>query len=375
MILRRYIIRQVLVTTALVVGFLMVMVLGGRLIRYFGMAAEGGLQVDFLLRLIGYNLPYFLELILPVSFFIALMLTFGRLYADSEMATINASGISRERLALLIAPLIVVLFLAEGYLSLIAKPWGVRSSETIWQQQALLQVFDLIRPKEFVSSGNYHLYVGEVGEDREYLSDVIIIQTADQPTTEGQAWQELPKEVVIVASRATQAPSDNALMQLDLHDGKRYEFSPSSRGYNEAGFERYRISLEGKEVSKRALKIETNTLSELLARHDKEAHAELGYRFSLPFLMVLAMLFALPLSVVNPRQGRWLKLVPAMFVFVAAALVLISLKNPIEKGRVGVWAYPVAVVLLMALALYMNYHTRMMVVLKRRKALSDKGHA
>ncbi len=69
MILRRYITRQVATTTLLVLSFLVVMLLGGRLIRYFGMAAQGGLQVDFLFRLIGYNLPFFLELILPISFF------------------------------------------------------------------------------------------------------------------------------------------------------------------------------------------------------------------------------------------------------------------------------------------------------------------
>lgn len=55
-------------TTALVLGFLVVMLLGGRLIRYFGMAAEGGLDVGVLFTLIGYNLPYFLELIFPLSF-------------------------------------------------------------------------------------------------------------------------------------------------------------------------------------------------------------------------------------------------------------------------------------------------------------------
>ena len=60
MILRRYVIREVATTTALVLGFLVVMLLGGRLIRYFGMAAEGGLDVGVLFLLIGYNLPSFL---------------------------------------------------------------------------------------------------------------------------------------------------------------------------------------------------------------------------------------------------------------------------------------------------------------------------
>ena len=131
------------------------------LIRYFGLAAEGGLKVDFLFSLIGYNLPYFLELILPLSFFIALMLTFGRLYADSEMAVLNASGISAMGLAKLLFGFVLVVFLLQGGLTLFAKPWGVRSADEIWHKQSLAKVFDLIRPKEFITSGKYHLYVGE----------------------------------------------------------------------------------------------------------------------------------------------------------------------------------------------------------------------
>ena len=57
MILRRYMTRQVASTTALVLGFLVVMMLGGRLIRYFGIAAEGSLDICLLVTIIGYNLP------------------------------------------------------------------------------------------------------------------------------------------------------------------------------------------------------------------------------------------------------------------------------------------------------------------------------
>ncbi len=61
-ILRRYMTRQVASTTALVLGFLVVMMLGGRLIRYFGIAAEGNLDIGLLFTIIGYNLPYFWSL-------------------------------------------------------------------------------------------------------------------------------------------------------------------------------------------------------------------------------------------------------------------------------------------------------------------------
>lgn len=350
MILRRYITRQVSVSTMLVVGFLAVMVLGGHLIRFFGLVAEGELQLAFLFRLIGYTTPFVLELILPLAFFVALMLTFGRLYADSEMSAINASGVSRGRLGLLLMPLIALLFVFESYLSLVAKPWGARLSEGIWQEQAMAQVFDLVRPREFISSGDYHLYVGSIGENREYLADVIIVQMGKDGN----------KDRLIFASRATQVPSQANTIQLDLHQGRRYEVSPDSTAYSEVGFDTYRMSIQTSAERTPSNKTETVPLRELWGRADTEAMAELGYRLSLPWLMVLAVMMALPMSAVSPRQGRWLKLVPAILVFVVVALILISLKKPIAKQKVGLWAYPLTIVMLMGISLYLNYHGRLM---------------
>ena len=418
MILRRYMTRQVASTTALVLGFLVVLMLGGRLIRYFGIAAEGGLDVSLLFTIIGYNLPYFLELILPLAFFIALMLVFGRLYVDQEMAVINASGVSRGKLARLMTPLILVLFVGEAALSIVGKPWGVRSSETIWQQQALMSAFDLIRPNEFISSGNYHLYVGSLSEDRKQLQDVVLIQT--QPTPKGTAVQsstlneldntklaeqlarselpELPKalpessnqsmskDTITLAKRAEQVDTgESGLTQLDLFQGRRYEVGAGSLKYNQVSFERYRITLT--EASKEVVSednIETQAVKPLwqvatgatpVANVNalRAAQGELGYRFALPWLMIIAPMLAVPLAQVRPRQGRWLRLFPSILLFVSCALGIISLKNAVSKGSVSVWAYVWLILGFMALALYLNWGSRIQHRVRFR--LSDKQDA
>ena len=418
MILRRYMTRQVASTTALVLGFLVVLMLGGRLIRYFGIAAEGGLDVSLLFTIIGYNLPYFLELILPLAFFIALMLVFGRLYVDQEMAVINASGVSRGKLARLMTPLILVLFVGEAALSIVGKPWGVRSSETIWQQQALMSAFDLIRPNEFISSGNYHLYVGSLSEDRKQLQDVVLIQT--QPTAKGTAVQsstlneldntklaeqlarselpELPKalpessnqsmskDTITLAKRAEQVDTgESGLTQLDLFQGRRYEVGAGSLKYNQVSFERYRITLT--EASKEVVSednIETQAVKPLwqvatgatpVANVNalRAAQGELGYRFALPWLRIIAPRLAVPLAQVRPRQGRWLRLFPSILLFVSCALGIISLKNAVSKGSVSVWAYAWLILGFMTLALYLNWGSRIQHRVRFR--LSDKQDA
>ena len=367
MILRRYMIREVATHTALVLGFLIVLMLGGRLIRYFGIAAEGGLDVSLLFTIIGYNLPYFLELILPLAFFIALMLVFGRLYVDNEMAVINGSGMSRGKLGRLIAPLIILLFIFEAGLSIVGKPWGVRESENVWQQQALTSAFDLIRPNEFISNGNYHLYVGSLSDDRIELRDVVLIQTQDNTKgkkNEKETSDSLPqstaatadsaventdkvakspviKDTIILAKRALQVDTDptSGITQLDLFQGRRYEIGADSLKYNQVGFERYRISLaESPKDTVTEDNIETQKIGALwqaaTTGNDtvptaalQAARAELGYRFALPWLMIIAPMLAVPLAQVRPRQGRWLRLFPAILLFVSCALGIISLKS------------------------------------------------
>ncbi|WP_367104872.1 LPS export ABC transporter permease LptF [uncultured Psychrobacter sp.] len=396
MILRRYMTRQVASTTALVLGFLVVMMLGGRLIRYFGIAAEGRLDVSLLFTIIGYNLPYFLELILPLAFFIALMLVFGRLYIDQEMAVINASGVSRGKLARLITPLILALFVGEAALSIVGKPWGVRSSETIWQQQALTSAFDLIRPNEFISSGNYHLYVGSLSDDKTQLQDVVLIQTepkdkaANRTTPESieipaDFSEDLPNnpiatqvssspistDTITLAKRAEQVETGNSgVTQLDLFQGRRYEVGAGSLKYNQVSFDRYRISLtESSQETVTEDNIETQAVGPLwqaatgsaqVSSIDaiRAAQGELGYRFALPWLMIIAPMLAVPLAQVRPRQGRWLRLFPSILLFVSCALGIISLKNAVSKGSVTVWAYAWLILGFMALALYLNWGSR-----------------
>ncbi|MEK6219530.1 MAG: LPS export ABC transporter permease LptF [Psychrobacter cryohalolentis] len=405
--------QQVASTTALVLGFLVVMMLGGRLIRYFGIAAEGNLDIGLLFTIIGYNLPYFLELILPLAFFIALMLVFGRLYVDQEMAVINASGVSRGRLGRLMTPLILALFVGEAALSIVGKPWGVRSSENVWQQQALTSAFDLIRPNQFISSGNYHLYVGSLSDDKKQLQDVILIQSEpekkgsgannntaknsamnlenniDVKTAEQLNIPELPtalasnnisKDTITLAKRAEQVDTGNSgVTQLDLFQGRRYEVGAGSLKYNQVGFDRYRITLT--ESSKEVItedNIETQAIGPLWQAATgntqvgsnnaiRAAQGELGYRLALPWLMIIAPMLAVPLAQVRPRQGRWLRLFPSILLFVSCALGIISLKNAVGKGSVSVWAYAWLILGFMALALYMNWGSRVQHRLRFRK--------
>ena len=357
MILRRYMTQQVAANTAIVLLFLMALMLGGRLIRYFGIAAEGRLDVGLLFAIIGYNIPTFLELILPLSFFIALMLVLGRMYVEQEMSVLFASGISRGRLTRLMIPLITGLFVFQMGISLWAKPWGLSNSEHIWQTQSLGSLLDLVRPKTFISSGNYHLYVDEFDKEKRELKNIYVVQ--QQTDKSGKIAKN---DVIITATRAYQVPSKDtdSSMQLDLFQGRRYELGTNNAKYNQASFEKYRITLE-KPASEKITEtnVETQTTAKLLAHTQKpEVKAELGYRFTMPWLIIIAAMLATPLAQVRPRQGRWLRLLPSVLIFASCAISIISLRTAIGKERISEYAYIWLIVGFIVFALLLNWQSR-----------------
>ncbi len=336
LIIRRYLVKQVVSTSLVVVSLLTLIMMGGRLIKYSCVAAQGRLDASILFSIIGYRLPEFLTLILPLGFFIALMLVFGRLYVDHEMAVFNSSGISRNKLGRLLVPMTVVFLAVQSFLMLWAAPWGLRQFEELTSAQAVRTGFDLVRPKEFVSSGAYTIYASDLSEDRKNLKDIFFYQKADR---EGQP------DVVILAKEATriEMPNDSANV-VDLTEGRRYEIFANSPKYTHIEFQSYRLRLENnKEAKFESTEVEALPTSKLWQnRDDAVVSSELWWRVYVPFAMVVALILSLALSEVSPRQGRYLKLFPALLIFASLIVVLMAIKTRISKEELGAWAYPVA---------------------------------
>ncbi len=63
--------------------------------------------------------------------------------------------------------------------------------------------------------------------------------------------------------------------------------------------------------------------------------------YSLPLSVFIVTLMAIPLSRVNPRQGRYLKLLPAILLYMSYLAILISVRSSLEKGKLplslGMW--------------------------------------
>lgn len=69
--------------------------------------------------------------------------------------------------------------------------------------------------------------------------------------------------------------------------------------------------------------------------------SELQWRLSIPLLVFIVTLLAVPLSKVNPRQGRFLKLLPAVLLYMSYLALLITARGMLDKGKIplglGLW--------------------------------------
>ncbi|WP_269913891.1 LPS export ABC transporter permease LptF [Acinetobacter sp. HY1485] len=338
MIIRRYLVKQVVSTSMVVVALLTLIIMGGRLIKYFGVAAQGRLDVSILFSIIGYRLPEFLTLIMPLGFFIGLMLVFGRLYIDHEMAVLNSSGVSRNQLSKLLIPLTTVFLVVQVALMVWVSPWGLRKFEQLTSAQAVRTGFDLVRPKEFVSSGPYTIYASDLSEDRKNLRDVMFYQRAQQDNK---------PDLIILAREAKRVdvPNDTANV-VDLVDGRRYEVYPGQPHYSQAEFKSYRLRIENnKEAEVSGEQAESMKISKLWdKRQDPIVQSELGWRLFGPFIIVIALMLATVLSEVNPRQGRYYRLLPAILIFASLIVAMMAVKTRISRGELAIWFYPAVLV-------------------------------
>ena len=129
--------------------------------------------------------------------------------------------------------------------------------------------------------------------------------------------------------------------------GRRYEIYPGQPRYSQAEFQSYRLRLENdKEAKFESADVEALSTMKLWDnRHDPVVASELGWRIFVPFAIVVALLLAVALSEVSPRQGRYLKLFPALLIFASLIVALMAIKTRVSKEEMGIWAYPMILVI------------------------------
>lgn len=332
MIIRRYLNSQVLATTLAVAGLLTVILMSGRVIQFFEKAANGKIAVNLLTAVLWYRLPGFLELIVPLGLFIALLLALGRMYLDNEMAILAAAGIGQTRLLQWLLPSALLITTITAVLSFWWTPAGNTASARLYAEQASRSTFDLIQPGRFQRVGERMLYAN-LSQDKSVLRDVLILET--RPGDDKRSAHQ-----VIVRADEGHRVDDPLLgpQVVELVRGQRWEGRPGEAGYQVVDFDSYRLRLkQDAPVADTPGDYPAMATSDLLGKveADSQARAEWGWRWSLVAMVPVVTLLALPLARVNPRQGRYLKLLPAIVLYLSYVVLIVAVRNGVEKDDFG----------------------------------------
>lgn len=329
MLVYRYLSRQLFAST-LAVAFVLVLVLVfGRFIKYLGDAAEGRIQAEALFSLLAFRLPGFLELILPMALFMGVLLSFGRMYVDSEMTVLRASGVSNVQLVRMCAVPALMMAGVVAAFSTVLTPWGFAAVEHIMEEQRSRPEIDMLSAGRFykrtVDGIERVTYAEDLVDGRTRLENVFL---SEFPVGTATGNRE-PSVITAASGRRVQDEAGN--QYLELTSGYRYEGQAGRPDYHVIAFETYRVRIEENPVTG-SEETRGQPTRALFARDDLRSVAELQWRLSVPLMSFVAVLLAVPLARVQPRQGRFLKLLPSVLVFLAYLVLLVGVRQWVEKG-------------------------------------------
>lgn len=323
----RYLTYDVMTHTGAVSLVLFLVVFSGRFIKYLAEAAIGDLSAGILLPIMIYKLPAFFELILPLGFYIGVLLSFGRLYADSEMVIFRASGTSQWQLLSRISIATVVTTVLVGTLALFLGPNGAAKANALLAEPRSAEGMHVLAEGRFKKQrgGDYVTYVEQIDEDG-VMTTVFVAERQRSETG-------TVLSTTLAARGAIEIDPDSGRRYLQLSNGNRYSVSPGRAELTRARFDGYRSLIPEVEGGLRSqAQVETLPTTALLGSDNPEHIAILGWRISLAFIVPIMVLFAIPLSRTDSRGGRYAKLGPALIVFLLYFVALSQARSIAEEG-------------------------------------------
>lgn len=355
-IIFRYLTREVLGTLLVTTMILMVLFVTNQSVQYLQRAASGELPATALLQLIFLQVPLMLGYLLPLGLYLGVLLTFGRMYMESEMTVLFACGLSKAKLIAMVMTIAVFVAAIVAWLMADVVPKAQGDINTIFSEAAVTASVGKVIPGRFMTFGKGEkqiIFYAKQVVDHDVMKDVFLakkIKTTDQQAGKQQKWG------IIVAKTAQEKSLPGQSGQyLIFKNGHRYVGVPGQSNYQAMQFEQYGVRLTVDVVPKFNA-VQYYSISKLWANYykDKNAAAELQWRLALPISTLIFALLAVPLGEVQPRYGRFTQLFPAMLIYVSYADLMFLTRAWIRSGKISIslgmwWLHGVALMIALAL--------------------------
>ncbi|EFX91290.1 permease [Actinobacillus ureae] len=347
MILSRYLTKEIFKSQLAILFILLLMFFSQQLITVLNSAVSGKVPTDLVLSLLGLGMPALAQFMLPLSLFVALLLTLGRFYTESEITVMRACGIGQSLLTQVAFFLSIFTTALAVYNVFWLTPWAINKQSEMLAEAKSNPRFSALSAGQFMTAGGYVLFIENINNEQNKLNDIYVFQPDQQK-------KNRPSVVVAESGQLQGLPNGDQI--LTLENSTRYEGTENTADFRISHFDNYQAYLGYQDVDSNEKLVQRADFNKLMTDSSNEAKAELQWRFALIFAVPLMALLAVPMSSVNPRQGRFAKVIPAVLLYLIYFLLQSSLKSSGASGKLdATLLMPLVSIAFFILAMVMNF--------------------
>jgi len=337
MILRRAFVREVLLTGVAVTLVMLMIFIVVRALGFLRQAAEGIISVGSIFLLLLLKVMTYMDAILPLTVFVAILMVLDRWGRDNETIILAASGYSPGHL---LKPAAFVLFVSGiivGGFSFYLSPLAVRVGGAIEHEFRTGKEVSGFMAGVFTETRNGRgVYFVERADNNLSKYEHVFVYGSDAST-----------DGVVVAATAWQK-NEAGNRFLVLENGVRYEGVPGDQSYRVIEFESYSIRLLPDLVPEPPVPLRGWRNQDLWQNYNSSwVRSELHWRLSKVVVLPVLILFALGLSHVSPGRGRLPAIMGALVIYFCytnvAGLAVATMRNSTALSPViGLWTLHLA---------------------------------
>lgn len=348
MIIFRYLLKEVAKTQLAVFFVLMTIFISQKFVSILGDASEGGLPGHMVMLFIALKIPDLAGMMLPLSMFLGILLAYGRIYADSEMTVLHSCGISEWYIVRITLIVSLVTAIITGVFTLYLSPLAADYELQVKEKLAADSGLSSLIAGRFQKTGNNKavVFIHDKNRNDNTLKKIFVAQLPDDK----HSHDSIINSSLVYASNGKIEDEESGSQRLILENGVRYQKDAQSNEFRSVAFKKYYIQIQDKKVEHQRRKISALPTLDLFKQDMPEYKAAIHWRIAFPIAAIILTFIAVPLSSVNPRQGKFAKLLPAILLFLGYFLMLSAMLSGLENGiisnKVGLWPVHLAAFLL-----------------------------
>jgi lipopolysaccharide export system permease protein len=332
LIINRAFYREVAVTTLGIAVVLLIVMTMMNMTLLLGRAVRGGAAESVLYVLLGYQMLGKIDVLLPLAFYLGILMTLSRWYRDSEMTVLAACGIG---LTHFLRP-VMVIGLALGAVVMAASfystPLAVRQIEKVKTESAHRTEPEQLAPGVFTESpGTRRIFYVEKAQKSGEMEGVFT-----SSLEKGQ------RGVLVAKSGRPFTDAKTGDRFVALRNGTLYEGEPGAANYRILEFSVYNLRIEPKMIDEPLVPMAGQPNLVLLGQlGNPEANAEIHWRLGKTIALFVLAAYALVFAYTDARRGRMSNFFVAIVVYFVYSNLLGIGESMLQNGRVplaaGLW--------------------------------------